>query len=168
MLAMIVLSLFPLAMAYAAISDLATMTLPNWLSVGLLVLFLALALGFGLPYGRLGADVGLGLVVLVAGIGCFAMGWVGGGDVKLAAAIAIWMGTDQILSFLLLMSVFGGGLAVLLLLFRRLPLPALLATRDWATRLHAPREGVPYGVALALAALTLYPQTALFGAILAG
>jgi prepilin peptidase CpaA len=53
----------------------------------------------------------------------------------------------------------GGGLTLLIVQFRALPLPQILAGQDWLDRLHRPDSGVPYGIALAAAALIVYPQT---------
>ncbi len=86
------------------------------------------------------------------------MGWIGGGDAKLAAATALWFGFDYLLDYLVYASLFGGVLTLLLIQFRRLPLPALLARQKWILRLHDNGGGVPYGIALAAAALIVYPQ----------
>jgi hypothetical protein len=51
------------------------------------------------------------------------------------------------------------GLTFLIVQFRALPLPRILAAHDWLDRLHRPDGGVPYGIALAAAALIVYPQT---------
>ena len=56
-------------------------------------------------------------------------------------------------------SLFGGVLTLAILQFRKLPLPAFLARQQWITRLHEPDGGVPYGIALAAAALLVYPKT---------
>ena len=40
-----------------------------------------------------------------------------------------------------------------------MPMPQLLLGREWAERLHRPESGVPYGIALAIAALVVYPHT---------
>jgi prepilin peptidase CpaA len=50
-------------------------------------------------------------------------------------------------------------LTLLMMQFRMLPLPQLLRGQGWAERLHSKDAGVPYGVALAAAALLLYPDT---------
>ena len=63
------------------------------------------------------------LTVLVIAFGCFAMGWVGGGDAKVAAAAALWFGFGHLLNYLLYASLFGGALTLLLLQFRQWPLP---------------------------------------------
>jgi prepilin peptidase CpaA len=50
-------------------------------------------------------------------------------------------------------------LTLLLLQFRFLPLPPILARHEWVERLHRKNSGVPYGIALAAAALAVYPET---------
>ncbi len=89
----------------------------------------------------------------------FAFGWIGGGDAKLAAATALWLGFDPLMNYLLYASLLGGALTLLILKFRTLPVPAVLHNQDWVMRLHHSKEGVPYGIALAIGALTVYPDT---------
>ena len=81
------------------------------------------------------------------------MGWVGGGDAKVAAAAALWFGFGHLLNYLLYASLFGGALTLLLLQFRQWPLPYALAGQAWLLRLHAKDSGIPYGIALAIGAL---------------
>ena len=87
----------------------------------------------------------------------FAAGWMGGGDAKLAAGIALWLGFADLLDYCMLASILGGVLTLALLAARRYPLPLMLARIPWALRLHAPETGIPYGIALALAALAILP-----------
>ena len=101
----------------------------------------------------------LSAVVLVVAFGCFAMGWVGGGDAKLAASAALWFGFAELMNYLLYASLFGGVLTILLLQLRQLPLPYALTGQTWLMRLHAKESGIPYGIALAIGALAVYPQT---------
>ena len=98
-------------------------------------------------------------LVLTIAFTCFAFGWIGGGDAKLAAATALWFGFDYLLDYLLYASLFGGVLTLLLIQFRLLPLPAVMARQKWILRLHEKDGGVPYGIALAAAALAVYPHT---------
>jgi len=56
-------------------------------------------------------------------------------------------------------SLFGGVLTLIIIQFRKLPLPAVLARQKWIMRLHENGGGVPYGIALAAAALMVYPKT---------
>ena len=153
------LLLFPALMAFAAASDLFTMTISNRVSLALVAGFLALAaLGGMAPYDVL-SHVGAGAMVLVLAFACFAMGWVGGGDAKIAAGAALWFGFAHLMNYLLYASLFGGALTLLLLQFRQWPLPYQLAGQAWLTKLHAKESGIPYGIALAIGALMIYPET---------
>ena len=153
------LLLFPALMAFAAASDLFTMTISNRISLALVAGFLVLApLGGMGPYA-IGLHVAAGLAVLVVAFGCFAMGWVGGGDAKVASAAALWFGFDHLVNYLLYASLFGGALTLLLLQFRQWPIPVALAGQPWLMRLHAKESGIPYGIALAIGALMIYPET---------
>jgi prepilin peptidase CpaA len=87
------------------------------------------------------------------------MGWMGGGDAKVAASVALWFGFAQLMDFLLYASLFGGALTLLLLQFRQWPLPYGLAGQAWLARLHDKESGIPYGIALTLGALMVYPET---------
>ncbi|MCC6775302.1 MAG: prepilin peptidase [Hyphomicrobiales bacterium] len=153
------LMLFPAMMAFAASSDLLTMTISNRVSLVLIGGFVLLAAFSGIGFTELLWHVAAGAVVLVVAFGFFARGWIGGGDAKLAAATALWLGFDHLLAYLLYASLFGGALTLLLIQFRIAPLPPLLARQAWIQRLHTKDGGVPYGIALAAAALAVYPDT---------
>jgi prepilin peptidase CpaA len=153
------LILFPTLMAFAASSDLITMTISNRVPIILGAGFLVLALAIGLPLMDVLSHIGAGASVLVLSFGLFIRGWIGGGDAKLAAASALWLGFDHLFVYLLYASLFGGALTLLLLQFRLVPLPALLAGQDWLQRLHQKNGDIPYGIALAAAALVVYPDT---------
>ena len=153
------LMLFPALMAFAASSDLLTMTISNRVSLVLIGGFFALALAGGMGAADLLAHMGAGAVVLVAAFGFFTRGWIGGGDAKLAATTALWVGFDHLLPYLVYASLFGGALTLALVQFRMAPLPAALARQEWLERLHRKDAGVPYGIALAAAALAVYPET---------
>jgi prepilin peptidase CpaA len=153
------LFLFPALMAFAAASDLFTMTISNRVSLLLVVGFFALAGFSGMPLSDMGLHVAAGLSVLVIAFVCFAFGWMGGGDAKVAAAVGLWFGFPPLADYLLYASLFGGALTLLILQFRQLPLPYALHSQDWLQRLHHKTTGIPYGIALALGALVIYPET---------
>jgi len=71
----------------------------------------------------------------------------------------LWFGFDHLLDYVTYASLFGGALTILLIQFRKLPLPALLTGQSWIMRLHKDGGDVPYGIALAAAALIVYPKT---------
>jgi prepilin peptidase CpaA len=146
-------------MAFAAASDLLTMSISNRVSLALSAAFLALALTCGFPLPTILWHLAAGLLVLAAGFGLFARGLVGGGDAKLAAAAALWLGLDRLFDYALVGALLGGVLTLGLLVFRFMPLPGWLARHESAVRLHQCDAGVPYGIALAAAALLIYPST---------
>jgi prepilin peptidase CpaA len=153
------LFLFPALMAFAASSDLFTMTISNRVSLALVAGFAVMAFVIGMNSHAILSHLGAAAAVLAVTFTFFARGWIGGGDAKLAAATALWLGFDQLMNYLLYASLFGGVLTFLVLRFRFLPLPAALAGQDWAQRLHRMDAGVPYGIALAASALLVYPET---------
>jgi prepilin peptidase CpaA len=152
------LLLFPALMAFAASSDLITMTISNRVSLALTAAFFLLALATGM-------HAAAAALVLVFAFGFFTQGWIGGGDAKLAAATALWFGFSHLLDYLLYAALLGGVLTVLLIQFRKLPLPGVLARQKWILRLHEKGGSVPYGIALAAAALLIYPKTGWMPAI---
>ena len=154
------LMLFPAMMAFAASSDLLTMTISNRVSLILVGGFFTLALAGGMGWMDVVSHMGAACVVLAVAFAFFTQGWIGGGDAKLAAATALWFGFDHLLAYLLYASIFGGILTFAMIRFRLMPLPARLAEQDWVKRLHKMDGGVPYGIALAAAALLIYPDTA--------
>jgi prepilin peptidase CpaA len=152
------LLVFPLAMAFAGTMDLLTYTIPNRISLALVAGFLLAAPLAGMPWHNFFAHLGAGFTMLVVGMAMFSLGWVGGGDAKLLAAAALWLGFGSLVPYLAWTAVIGGNLAIMLLLYRRyFPLP-WAAKLPWAARLHDSREGIPYGVALAAAGLLVYPS----------
>jgi prepilin peptidase CpaA len=153
------LLLFPALMAFAAASALHTPTISNRVSRALAAGFLVLAALSGMAPTEILVHIGAGAAVLIVAFGCFAMGWIGGGDAKVAASGALWFGFAHLMDYLLYASLFGGALTLLLIQLRQWPLPYPLASQAWLLRLHAKDSGIPYGIALAVAALMVYPDT---------
>ncbi len=153
------LLLFPALIAFAASSDLLTMTISNRVSLALIVGFLLLAPFSGMDLHDFLMHLGAGAAVLVVAFACFAIGQVGGGDAKIAAATALWFGFGHLIDWLVYASLFGGALTIFLLMFRQWPLPYPLEGPAWLLRLHDRKSGVPYGIALAIGALMVYPET---------
>ena len=119
------------------------MTISNRVSLALIAGFLALALLGGMGLHDMLLHVGAGAAVLVVAFACFAMGWVGGGDAKVVACVALWFGFDHLLDYLVYASLFGGALTLLLLQFRQWPLPYPLARTSLAAPAARPAERNP-------------------------
>lgn len=156
------LLVFPALMAYAAFSDLLTMRIGNRLVLLVAAAFFPMALLVGMPLEQVGVHALTGIVVLLVSFTLFALGWIGGGDAKLIAATALWFGFPGAITYLLYASLLGGGLTLALLGVRRFPLPPQFKLVGWIDKLHDAKTGVPYGIALAVAALLIYPTSAVF------
>ena len=158
----LVIVALPLLLAAAAGWDLASFTIPNFLSLALLAVFAVFALAAPLGFSAIGWHLAAGLVGLLIGFTLFALGFIGGGDAKLFAVVALWLGFKDLLPYALLASVFGGVLTLGLIVLRQCPLPQFLARQTWIVKLHDARSGIPYGVALAVGAFVQLPSTEIF------
>jgi prepilin peptidase CpaA len=158
----LVVILLPLLLVASAGWDMASFTIPNFLNLAVVGAFLLFAFAAGLPVTVIGWHLLAGLLGLVLGFTLFALGWIGGGDAKLFAGVALWLGFSDLMTYALLASVCGGALTIAIMLLRQVPLPALLARQSWLLRLHDARSGIPYGVALAAGAFFLLPSTEIF------
>lgn len=170
MLEAALLVVFPMLVAFGGASDLLTMTIRNRVSILLIAGFVALSLASGLPLAAWGTH---GLGALVVFPVCFlfwTLGWMGGGDAKFLTAMALWIGfTPELAGFVLLVSVYGMFLTMGLLYMRtNVVLPNALARQEWIVRLHDRKSGIPYGIAIAIAGLQIYPMTTWFQMIGSG
>ena len=155
---------FPALMGLSASMDLLTMTIPNRIPLALVLGYLVLAAIVGLPLLTVLFALSCGLAILAVTFAMFSLRWIGGGDAKLAAATALWMGWSSILDYSVAAAICGGLLTLGLLAARTAPLPSMLARRPWIARLHDRDSDVPYGIALAAAELIQYPHTQIWAA----
>lgn len=151
---------FPIIVTLAAVSDLFTMTISNRFSVALIAGFVVLApFAPGMDWTVAGMHLLAAALTLTITFTLFAFGIIGGGDAKLAAAIALWLGWAYLLEFAVFTALLGGVLSIGLLGFRSMPIPIFAIRQPWIARLHDRNEGAPYGIALAAAALYVYPKS---------
>ena len=155
----LLLIFFPALLVYAAVSDMLTMTISNRVTLALFAGFFPVAILCGLPPQAFALHLLAGFLVLLLAFGMFAAGWMGGGDAKLAAATALWFGFTDLGAFALTASLFGGVLTLFIVMFRSWPLPFAGSMPAWTLKLHDEKTGIPYGIALATAALAVYPHT---------
>jgi prepilin peptidase CpaA len=159
---------FPAMVIVAGLKDLTSYTIPNWISLVLIGTFFPAALLLGLPPEAIGVSAAVGVAALLGGMVMFALGWIGGGDAKLFAASALWLGWPAFVPFLLITCVMGGALAVALLFLRSNQLQAFVPSNPrWLFRLATKGENVPYGVAIAVGALAAF-STSTLGVAFAG
>jgi len=160
-----ILAFFPVLMTLSASMDLLTFTIPNRLCAVLALGYLVFAVLLGVSAADILLNISCALAILVIAFVMFSFGWIGGGDAKLAAATAAWLGWTAILNYGLAAALFGGILTLILLSARAAPLPAVFGRVEWLARLHNVKTGVPYGIALAAAGLLQYPNSSIWAAI---
>ena len=144
-----------LLMVWVIVSDTVRYIIPNTLNIAIILLF-ALA-AFFLPIDPLASLAAAGLVLLV-GLAFFALGLMGGGDVKLLFALTLWTGWSQAtVNFLVMTAVAGGILVILVLLLRFIVPPIMFRANPIRPipRLLTRKQPVPYGIAIAAAFLFL-------------
>lgn len=176
----VLIFIFPAALVWAAVCDLTRYEIPDLVSIILVAGFVAIAPLTGLPIESLGAHAVAAVAVFAVGAVLFRYGVLGGGDVKVLAASVLWVGWPGLTGFLLLVGVIGGILAMLLLVLRRFFSPRAVAkaqakvktsapgevvppvsfARQCFDRLMSPQQGVPYGVAIGVAGLAVFPGVA--------
>jgi len=154
------LVLFPLVMIYAGLMDLVTLKIRNTLVVLIGGAWLVLAPLAGFTLTELGSSVAVAAAVLAVTFTLFALGWIGGGDAKLAAVTALWFQPTEALLYFTYTALLGGILTLVILQLRTGTIPAVFYRVPWIAQLQDARTGVPYGAAMAPAALIVFPETA--------
>jgi len=151
---------FPALLLTAAASDALTFRIPNWISLALLAAFPLAALATGMSWAAVGLCVAVGAAALAIGMVMWMLKWIGGGDAKVFAAAALWMGWPTIGLFAVGTMIAGGAVALLLFGYRSAPFrPLIMLGPPWMVRLAEPEAGVPYGVAISLGGIFAFLQS---------
>lgn len=131
-----------LLLVSAGVQDARSREIANWKNAVIALLAPAWWWANGLsPWPDIAVQIGVALAVFAFFAGAYALGQMGGGDVKLIGALALWFPVQPLLWMLILMSLIGGAVTLL-----------LVAERRFRRRGDAPLE-IPYGVAIAIAGL---------------
>ena len=140
------LGLLAVLLVIAAVIDMRTFTISNRLCAAVALLAPLYWLGAGLtPWPEMAIQLVSGVAVLLLFAIFFYAGVMGGGDVKLAAALALWFPPYATLKLLVIMSVAGGILTLAVLAWHR-------------ARGRTGRPEIPYGVAIACGGLAILTQ----------
>ncbi|MGH6952229.1 MAG: A24 family peptidase [Vitreimonas sp.] len=157
---MLALAAFAALLIYAACSDIARLTIPNWVSIAMAALFVPAALFAGMSPAQLGLHLAVGAGVLLVGFFLFQANVIGGGDAKLLAAAAVWTGAAAFAPFMFWTAAVGGVLALALLAARQF-MEHSETNPAFVNRLLNRQSGVPYGVAIMAGGLMALPALAL-------
>jgi prepilin peptidase CpaA len=155
------LCVFPAVLIAAGLKDATSMTIPNWTSIALIVAFIPAALLVGLTPVEFAVHLAVGFALLVVGAILFAFRIVGGGDAKILAVSALWMGWGAGPEFLLWTCVAGGLFTLALINVRKAASPYADMAGGWVAQLLRPDGDIPYGVAIAIGALAAFPSSPL-------
>jgi len=159
----IALAVYVFPLVLAGISDFRTLRIPNYLTVALAAAFPLAALAAGQPIDWL-SHLEAGLIVFVAGAALFAFNFMGGGDVKLLAATALWAGLGQVLPLLATVALVGGVFSIVVLLLRHpLVQTTILTSLRRLPDFMQKKMPIPYGIPIAVAGLLMAPMLPVFG-----
>lgn len=137
----LLLGALALLLVSAGIQDARSREIANWKNAAIMLLAPLWWGANGLfVWPDMAAQIGLAFLVFALFAGAFAMGWMGGGDVKMIGALALWFPLTSLIWMLVVMSLLGGALTLVLL-------------AEQAIRRKAGAIEIPYGVAIAIAAL---------------
>ena len=136
-LANITVAVLAAMLIVAAMGDLRTRTIPNWLNAAIALTAIPFWFFSGLSFWPgIASQVAVAMIVFVIFAVAFRFGAMGGGDVKMIAAIALWLPMEAVLKLLVIMSLAGGVLTVAMLLRHKLSKSGAILE-------------IPYGVAIA-------------------
>ena len=162
MLEAVIFVVFPFCMLFAAISDTLSMTIANRVPVLLVATFALAAPLTGMDWATYGGHFAAGALILAITFGLFALGGMGGGDAKLLAATAVWMGLNvDLIGYLVISTLIGGLLTLAILLYRKSPLAAYTGHNRFLRHFADEDVGIPYGVALGVGGLIAFPDSPL-------
>ncbi len=126
-----------IALLFAAFTDIRRRQIDNWLnlSIALAAPLFWWASGLSL-WPEVAMQFGVAIAAFAVFAGLFAVGWMGGGDVKLLTALALWIDPKSFLTLLFVMAVVGGILTIVV--------------GGWhIMRRRKDKIAIPYGVAIA-------------------
>lgn len=155
----LILSVFPLMVMAAGISDFFTFKIPNWLNALIALSVIPFVVYLGMPLEVFAWHVVAGLLFFVIGLGLFAGGLIGGGDAKMLAACALWIGWDRLMEFGVITVLAGGALVMAMTAWQFLSTRKDAGLLAWAKSFLGKQPQLPYGIAIAAGSIVVFPGT---------
>lgn len=146
---LIAVLVFLTVMMLVTVIDLRTRLIPNWLILLFGMAYWPLAISAQIDPVQMINAVGAAVITFLAGLFLFAKGWIGGGDVKLAAVTVLWLGAGLALPYILLTSIFGAAFTLAGLI------GVWLVSRRNGETARPVGGKVPYGPGMACAGLLI-------------
>lgn len=156
--------ILPSLLIAAALIDVMSLRIPNWLTVLTALLFFPMALAVHMPWAEFQWHLLAGALLLVAGYILFALRVFGAGDGKLMAAAGLWFGTFKIFPFLLFTALAGGLLAISVATWSFFMLSWEIEGdaapfASLGNKLRTLKPSVPYGFAFAIGGILAFKDT---------
>lgn len=150
MAAQLILYLLAALLVAAACQDAAKLTIANIFPT-LIILLFPIWVAVAGPEADIWMNGVNFLIILGVGLGLFALQWLGGGDVKLFAAVALWFDFSAIIPLVFYVTMAGAGVTIVLALLRRTVPAGVRGKLEWA--IFERKGPIPYGVAIAIGAI---------------
>ena len=156
--------MLPMLLIIAAVSDVMSLRIPNWLTVLTALLFFPMAFLTGMPLAEFGMHILAGVILFFVGFGFFQFGLFGGGDAKLMAAAGLWFGTSQTLPFLFATALAGGILATVIGIWSMVNMTWEIHGSEQGfgglgKKIRALKPNVPYDLAFAIGGILAFRET---------
>lgn len=142
---------------YAALKDIATLTIPNWLNAWLAFLFIPAAIVLMPGWETVGWHVLAATITFAICVLLFMLRVFGGGDAKLIPGIVLWLGPSDLMTFFFWMTMAGAALAIIVYMSRRMIVSENAPFFAYETLQKG--QGVPYGVAIIIGAIAASPSS---------
>lgn len=158
----LVLSVFPLLIMLAGISDYFTLTIPNWINTAIALSVIPFVLLSGMPVEVFAWHVAAGVMSFLVGYYLFSANLIGGGDAKMLAACGLWIGWSELFQFAFYTAIAGGFLAITVGLWSRLAEKSedgAGVMTAWMKKFRTGDLQLPYGIAIAAGGVVIFPAT---------
>lgn len=153
------LSLLPVLMIIAGVGDTLSLRIPNRLVLLIAALFVPMAFLTGMPLHDIGIHLAVGAGLFAIGFILFLLGVFGGGDAKLLAAGGLWFGSTELVPFIVCTVLAGGILALGVGIWSLISMSWEIHEGPLVERVRKLKPNVPYGFAMAIGALLVFPQS---------
>ncbi len=155
-LQILVIVLFVATLVYAANTDFRRLEISNMTSLFIALLFIPAAIMAEISFTNIVLHYAWAFGILAIGAAVFALGLMGGGDVKLLAAIAVWFEVSELSNLVMYIALLGGALSVIMLCAKKMPaLARLLGSPVWLENNQDLQQPIPYGIAITGATIML-------------
>jgi prepilin peptidase CpaA len=136
----------------SCISDVRSLRIPNWHSLAIAGCFIPAFAASPEAFHGVWQHIGAMGIMFIVSYAMFAVGMMGGGDSKLATALALWAGLKGLAPFLLFMAIAGGVIGGVSLVIQKKKFFKKPIKGSWVEQAQKGRSAIPYGVAISFGA----------------